>query len=421
MVTTFEPDRRAEPQLPNQPPRVDVVVPVFNEAHVLDANITNLHHYLRDHFPFPWRITIADNASTDATWQVARSLRARYPRVAAVHLDEKGRGRALRAAWTASDAEVVAYMDVDLSTDLDALLPLVAPLLSGHSDLAIGSRLSPDSRVVRGPKRELISRTYNRILRLALHARFHDAQCGFKAIRADVARALLPAVEDNAWFFDTELLVLAERNGLRIAEVPVDWIDDPDSRVDVLHTAIDDLRGVLRLVRSFWFHPSAAPLGAAARAEPPAGTGGELVSFVSVGVVCTLLYLVAFVLLQGAVGPFWANAVGLTVTMVINTAAHRRFTFGRRGPGARRREYTRATAVHVAGLALTTGALAVLQVCTVDPSVAVEAIVLTLTSTIASALRFVLMPAWVFRHRPRASGDPSPRTAAPTPPDGDLR
>src|SRR4051794_28456952 len=260
MVTTFEPDRRAAARDAGRPPSVDVVIPVYNEAHVLDAQVTELHHYLRDHFPFRWRITIADNASTDSTWQVAQSLRARFPRVAAIHLEEKGRGRALKAAWTASDAEVVAYMDVDLSTDLDGLLPLVAPLLSGHSDLAIGSRLVPGSRVVRGPKREFISRTYNRILRFVLRARFRDAQCGFKAIRADVARALLPAVEDNGWFFDTELLVLAERNGLRIAEVPVDWVDDPDSRVDVLHTALDDLRGVLRLARSFWFHPAAGRL-----------------------------------------------------------------------------------------------------------------------------------------------------------------
>ena len=139
-------------------------------------------------------------------------------------------------------------MDVDLSTDLRALLPLVAPLVSGHSDVAIGTRLARGSQVVRGAKRELISRTYNRILRLTLGARFSDAQCGFKAIRADAARRLLPAVRDEAWFFDTELLVLAQREGLRIHEVPVDWVDDPDSRVDIVRTALDDLRGIARLL-----------------------------------------------------------------------------------------------------------------------------------------------------------------------------
>ncbi len=399
MVTSIERDLRAEPRDVEHPTRIDIVVPVFNEAHLLLERVTTLHHYLRDHFPFAWRITIVDNASTDETWPVAQLLSAQYPRITAVHLDRKGRGRALRAAWTASDAEVVAYMDVDLSTDLDALLPLVAPLLSRHSDVAIGSRLSPGSRVVRGPRREFVSRTYNRILRLVLHVEFHDAQCGFKALRSDVARALLPTVEDNNWFFDTELLVLAQRNGLRIAEVPVDWVDDPDSRVDVVATAVEDLKGVWRLARSFWFRSDAVPLGDVARPDPPVGTGGELVRFGAVGAACTALYLAMFLLLEGVVGPYWANAISLTATMVINTSAHRRFTFGRRGAGTRRREYLRAAGVHAAGLLLTTAALLVLDACSAAPSVAAEALVLTVVGGLASALRFVLMPAWVFRDR----------------------
>ncbi len=178
-----------------------------------------------------------------ADHRLARELE----RVEALHLDQKGRGRALRAAWSASTARVVAYMDVDLSTDLDALLPLVAPLLSGHSDVAIGTRLASNARVVRGPKRELISRGYNLLLKTTLRAGFSDAQCGFKALRTDVAHSVLPLVEDQGWFFDTELLVLAQRQGMRIQEVAVDWIDDPDSRVDIVRTAITDLRGVARL------------------------------------------------------------------------------------------------------------------------------------------------------------------------------
>ncbi len=227
---------------------VEIVIPVFNEHAVLEASVRMLHGYLSASFPFSWQITIVDNASTDGTLQVARRLMYELPEVGAMHLREKGRGRALRTAWLASGAEVVAYMDVDLSTDLAALLPLVAPLMSGHSDVAIGTRLHPASSVTRSTKRELISRAYNHLLRLALRVSFSDAQCGFKAIRTDAAAQLVPLVADQEWFFDTELLVLAERGGLRIHEVPVDWVEDLDSRVEIVPTALADLHGVARLL-----------------------------------------------------------------------------------------------------------------------------------------------------------------------------
>jgi glycosyltransferase involved in cell wall biosynthesis len=225
---------------------VDVVVPVYNEERDLGPSVRKLHEFLRG-FPFSSVITIADNASRDGTLALAKSLSAELPGVRVVHLDQKGRGRALRKAWTESEAEIVAYMDVDLSTDLKALLPLVAPIVSGHSDLATGSRLARGSRTKRGPKREFISRAYMLILRLALGAGFTDAQCGFKAVRASVARDLIPRIEDQTWFFDTELLILAQRAGLRVHEVPVDWTDDPDSRVAIVRTAVNDLKGVWRL------------------------------------------------------------------------------------------------------------------------------------------------------------------------------
>jgi glycosyltransferase involved in cell wall biosynthesis len=244
-------------------PSVEIVVPVYNEERDLEPSVRRLHAYLDGFFPFPTRITIADNASTDATPGIGARLAAELPGVRYLRLEERGRGRALAAAWSESDADVVAYMDVDLSTGLEALLPLVAPLISGHSDLAIGSRLSAGAHVRRGARREVISRGYNLLLRLALGVRFRDAQCGFKAVRGDVARRLVPLVENRSWFFDTELLVLAERAGLRIHEVPVDWIDDPDSRVDIPATALEDLRGVWRLRRT----------GASSRAAAGEGRG----------------------------------------------------------------------------------------------------------------------------------------------------
>jgi glycosyltransferase involved in cell wall biosynthesis len=230
-------------------PVLDVVIPVFNEEAALATSVRRVVEHLET-LPWSFRVTVADNASVDATSSIARRLSFEDPRVRAVHLSQKGRGRALRRVWSRSDAMVLVYMDVDLSTDLGALLPLVAPLISGHSDLAIGSRLVPSARVSRGMQREVISRCYNLILRGALRVGFSDAQCGFKAIRRDAASELLPLVADEEWFFDTELLTVAERAGLRIHEVPVDWVDDPDSRVDIARTAWNDLRGVWRLGRA---------------------------------------------------------------------------------------------------------------------------------------------------------------------------
>ncbi len=245
---------------------MEIVVPVYNEERDLERSVRRLRAYLDACFPFRATVTIADNASTDGTQEVGEQLADAVPGVRYMRLSDRGRGRALAAAWLISRADVVAYMDVDLSTDLGALLPLVAPLVSGHSDVAIGSRLAPGARVRRGWKRELISRSNNALLRITLGARFKDAQCGFKAIRAETARRLVPQVENRSWFFDTELLVLAQRAGLRIVEIPVDWDDDTDSRVRIIPTAIEDFRGVWRLMLSFGAkraHPEPwAPFGA---------------------------------------------------------------------------------------------------------------------------------------------------------------
>jgi glycosyltransferase involved in cell wall biosynthesis len=318
-------------RFPTGQPVVEVVVTVYNEAAVLRRSVVRLHRYLRRSFPFSWRITIVDNASTDTTWEEAMALAALLPGVTARHLSRKGRGLALRTAWAASEAQVVAYMDADLSTGLDALLPLVAPLVSGHSDVAIGSRLAAGAAVARGPKREVISRGYNLILRATFGDRFRDAQCGFKAVRTEVVHRLLPEIADDDWFFDTELLLLAEHNGLRIHEVPVDWVDDPDSRVDIARTASQDLRGVWRVARRFLSGRGRIELGAYARPRLADDMGRRLVPFAAVGAISTLISLLIFVALHSALGAIGADVMALTTTTVGNTWANRRYTFGRRG------------------------------------------------------------------------------------------
>ena len=231
---------------------IEIVVPVFDEEAVLERNVELLLAYMRREFPFRFSIVIADNASTDSTPRVASSLAAEHQEVSALRLERKGRGLALRTAWLASGADVLSYMDVDLSTNLESFLPLVAPILSGHSELSIGTRLARHAHVRRRVKREVLSRGYNGLVRAALGASFSDAQCGFKAIRADVARELVPRIHDDGWFFDTELLLLADQLDLRIHEVPVDWIEDLDSRVDLPATIAGDLRGLWRMRRAFW-------------------------------------------------------------------------------------------------------------------------------------------------------------------------
>ena len=229
---------------------VDLVIPCYNEAHVIADSVRSTLSFLGEHPEHEWRIVVADNASTDGTLDAARELEAAHPGlVAALHIPVKGRGLALRNAWLTSDAEVCAYMDVDLSTDLKHLPELIDPLAANEADLSFGTRLDPRSETVRGWRREFTSRAYVFILRWFGGLKVSDAQCGFKAIRTDAARALLPVVEDTGWFFDSELLLIAQQNGYRLREVPVKWTDDPDSRVNIIKTATDDLKGLWRLRR----------------------------------------------------------------------------------------------------------------------------------------------------------------------------
>jgi glycosyltransferase involved in cell wall biosynthesis len=370
------------------PVDVEIVVPVYNEAHQLAERITALRTFLDESFPFRALVTVVDNASTDDTFAEASRLASTVPGVAALHLSRKGRGHALRSAWSTSDAPVVAYMDVDLSTSLPALLPLVAPLLSGHRDVAIGSRLAHGAKVVRGPKRELISRAYNLMLKVTLRGHFSDAQCGFKALRREAAEQLLPLVEDDQWFFDTELLVTAERLGLRIGEVPVDWVDDPDSRVDIVATAADDLRGVWRML----LH---RPAGAPGRARSHPVTADQLLRFAGVGTISTLGYLFLFIAWRPLLGPFAANAVAMAIATLFNTAVHRELS--RQADGARRRGHRVlvATSLYAISLGATTTALVVAQWLFPGALVA-ELIALTAANLVAAIFRFALLRAWIF-------------------------
>lgn len=227
--------------------RADIVIPVLNEAHVLEKSVQTVRTFLRDHLPYDWRVLIVDNGSTDGTDAVGRRLADQFDDVRFLHLTQRGRGRALRYAWTQSDADVVCYTDVDLSTELPAFPKLIGAILEEGYDVATGSRLMKASRTTRSSSREFISRTYNLLIKAVLWTAFSDAQCGFKAVSRRVVNEIIPQIKDESWFFDTELLVLAEKQGYRIKDIPVEWIEDDDSRVKIARTAWEDIKGVLRL------------------------------------------------------------------------------------------------------------------------------------------------------------------------------
>jgi glycosyltransferase involved in cell wall biosynthesis len=231
---------------------VNVVVPVYNGSSLLVRNIRTLHSYLSTQSDYSFQIIIANNGSSDESAEIATHLATQFPHIEAIEIPIKGRGRALKRAWgdCTKSCQVLAYMDLDLSTELSDFPKLVGPLLSGDYDLAVGSRLLESSKTIRGIRREVISRTYNLLVKLLFRTKFSDAQCGFKAITAQAAEVLLPLVEDNNWFMDTELLVLAERLNYKIFDFPVCWVENTDSRVRVIETAFQNIRALLRLRKS---------------------------------------------------------------------------------------------------------------------------------------------------------------------------
>jgi putative flippase GtrA len=414
---TIPPPATAVPPAPAAEPlvrplaTVEIVIPVLNEERALGGCVSTLQRFLTDNMPFPWQITIADNGSTDRTWEVAQELVRDVPGVAARQLPVRGRGAALAAVWGESTADVVVYMDVDLSTGLEALLPLVAPLASGHSDVAIGTRLASGARTYRRFSREVISRMYNLLLRLCFGVRFSDAQCGFKAARTEVVRALLPRIADRAWFFDTELLLLAEHNRLRIHQVPVDWIEDIDSRVKVVKTARDDLRGMLRMARSIWAgtarvdfapRPEVEPVHPDAVAITPRIVRiGRLLVFSVIGALSTLAYAGLYAALRSFADPTVSNFVALALCALANTEANRRWTFQnntRAQNTARARSvlHARAGVLFFLQYGITTGAVLGLTHLVPHASRAAEVLVLISANLLTSILRFVLLERSVF-------------------------
>ena len=229
-------------------PTVDVVFPVYNEVKVLEQSVATTLALFDQHQQYEWRLVIADNGSNDGTSELARGLEARDPRVKALVLEVKGRGLALREAWLSSDADVVSYMDVDLSTDLQHLPELIAMVAERGCDVAIGSRLANGSKTDRQLKREITSRGYVALIRLTFpRLRITDAQCGFKALNRRAVQAVVPHIENRMWFFDTELLILAHQAKLKICELPVRWVEDTDTKVKIVSTALEDVRGLARM------------------------------------------------------------------------------------------------------------------------------------------------------------------------------
>ncbi len=388
----------------HRPSRVEIAIPVHNEQNDLAPCITRLREVTTT-LPWDVRVIILDNASTDDTRQVGEALARLHPDITYRRLGIKGRGNALRTTWLASDADVCAYMDVDLATDLAALAPALAVLDTGHSDICIGSRLSRGARVERGLKREFVSRSYNSILKMSVGARYSDAQCGFKAIRREAAQALLPHVSDGGWFFDTELLTLAQWSGLRIHEIPVDWTDDPNSSVDILATAVGDLKGVARMMwsRLTGRYPlRQIAMSHAAGDTPRLRLSGQVLSFCAIGVLSTLAYMALFLVTRPMLGAQGANFTALLLTALGNTAANRRATFDVRGTSDAAIHHARGLTVFFLGWAITALSLVILHAVDSTASHLTELTVLVLANICSTVLRFVLMRHWVFRsgHRP---------------------
>lgn len=230
---------------------VEITIPVYNEEKELEKHILILHDFcLKNLKSYDWHITIADNASIDNTPLIASAIAKKYPRISNFRLEQKGRGRAVKRVWNESGKDLCVYMDLDLSTDLVHLPKILWALENGY-DIAVGSRLAKGAKVEgRTFLRELTSRTLNFFfIQLFFRTNFTDAQCGFKGVTRNVIEKLIPKIKENDWFFDGELLIVAEKSGYKIYEEPVHWVDNPGSTVRLISTISGDIKVMARLLR----------------------------------------------------------------------------------------------------------------------------------------------------------------------------
>lgn len=371
---------------------VDIVIPTYNEEKAITACVETLVSYV-EHLGLDYTITVADNGSTDATPNLVQGLVEKYEQVRLLRIVEKGKGIAIRTAWAQSTADIVAYMDVDLSTDLNALGALLMPLMTGHSEVAIGTRLSPSSRVERGTKREFVSRGYNLLMRVLMNARFSDAHCGFKAFRTSVAQQLIPYVKDNTWFFDAEILLLAERAGYRITEVPVDWVDDPDTKVDIFKTAKIDLQGMCRVRRAI--AKREIPFQDFDVVARPGSETGKVIRFIVIGVMTTVVYTVLFwVLTHILSNVFAANFTAMLLAAIVNTIWNRAYTFQVDKSDYRATDHIMGVVVFLVGYGFSSMALWLLHYFDPGSHAFAETAVVTLANLVVTLVKYICFRIW---------------------------
>lgn len=296
----------------NENPHVLLVIPIYNEEKIIENTVRETIKYLNENTKYSYILVVADNASTDSSPEIVKNLQKEIPFLEYVRLPKKGRGLALHTVWKDFNAEVVAYMDADLSSPLTSLPNIIDPILNNESDVTFGSRLLPPGQAInRKGKRELTSQGYNFLLQFILGATFKDAQCGFKAISKEKFNQVEEEIKNQNWFYDTELLLISQYKGLRLKEVPITWVDDPDSSVKVFKTIVENLKEMGRVY--FTYRPESVFI--------------KLFKFAIIGVLSTVGTALLFFLLRFVLDPQLANIVSLSTATILNTIANKRFAF----------------------------------------------------------------------------------------------